>query len=62
MLKFALKKERLNFTQGWIMSESMMSKQDFNSNDLLSQLLGADNKEDIVDEIICRFGDNNKIA
>ena len=62
MLKFTLKKEQLNFTQGWITSESMMSKQDFDSNDLLSQLLGADNKEGVVDEIICRFGDDNEIA
>jgi hypothetical protein len=62
MLKFALKKGRLNFTQGWITSESMMCEQDLDSNDLLSQLLGADNTEDIVDEIIRGFGEDEEIV
>ena len=40
MLKFHLKKERLNFTVGWITSEKQMSDDDRNE-DLLSNLLDA---------------------
>jgi hAT family C-terminal dimerisation region len=62
MLKFALKKDRLNFTQGWITSESMMCDHDPDGDDLLSRLLTVENKEDLVDEIIRDFGEDGGAA
>jgi hypothetical protein len=56
MLKFALKKSRLNFTEGWIIVESEMQEQD-PDEDLLALLL-RDNREDVLDKIISAFGED----
>ena len=57
MLKFALKKARLNFTSGWIMSERDMQGED-SEQDLLAALLG-ENREDTLDRIIQAFGQDD---
>jgi hypothetical protein len=63
MLKFALKKERLNFMQGWITSESMMSEREPDEGvDLLSRLLREEDAEDVLDQIIRDFGEDDGIA
>ena len=56
MLKFALKKSRLNFTEGWITAESEMQEQE-PDEDLLAMLL-QDNREDMLDKIISAFGED----
>ena len=53
MLKFALKKARLDFTAGWITSEIEMREQDA-EDDLLAALFGGDSK-DAMDWIIRDF-------
>jgi hypothetical protein len=62
MLKFALKKDRLNFSRDWITAESSMieheSEQDI---DLLALLLSDDKADDILDRIICDFGDDDPL-
>ena len=59
MLKFALKQSRLNFTKGWITPESMLQEQEPElGKDLLSDLLGL-NSEDVVDNIIQLFGEDD---
>jgi hypothetical protein len=60
MLKFHLKKERLNFTAGWITSEKQMSDDDCNE-DLLSNLLDAvdSDYQDALDTAIRSVNDNN---
>lgn len=50
MLKFALKKERLNFTRDWITPLSTMQEREVEGN-LLSDLLGSES-EDVMDKII----------
>lgn len=57
MLKFALKKARLNFTSGWITSERDMQGED-SKQDLLAALLG-ENRKDTLDRIIQTFGQDN---
>ena len=57
MLKFALKKARLNFTSGWITSERDMQGED-SEQDLLAALLG-ENRKDTLDRIIQAFGQDN---
>ena len=59
MLKFALKQSRLDFTKGWITPESMLQEQESElGKDLLSDLLGL-NSEDVVDNIIQLFGEDD---
>jgi hypothetical protein len=57
MLKFMLKKARLNFTRGWITSEKEMLDWE-PEGDLLAALLG-DGGEDILDKIIRDFGEDD---
>jgi len=57
MLKFALKKARLNFTDGWITPEKVMRERE-PEEDLLAALLGT-NGEDVLDRIIQDFGDDD---
>ena len=52
MLKFGLKKEQLNFTQGWLTPETDMIVELENGGDLLAALLVGMNMEDAVDRII----------
>jgi hypothetical protein len=54
MLKFALKKKRLDFTNGWITSEEEMAEANLGGEDLLANLLKSDNNadEDVIDEVI----------
>jgi hypothetical protein len=61
MLKFALKKERLNFMQGWITSESLMCDRE-PEGDLLSLLLREEDAEDVLDQIIRDFGEDDGIV
>jgi hypothetical protein len=56
MLKFALKKSCLNFTEGWITVESEMQDQE-PDEDLLAMLL-RDNHEDMLDKIISAFAED----
>jgi len=59
MLKFALKQSRLDFTKGWITPESMLQEQEPElGKDLLGDLLGL-NSEDVVDNIIQLFGEDD---
>ena len=57
MLKFALKKARLDFTSGWITSEREMQDA-VPDEDLLATLLGG-NREDALDKIIQAFGQDD---
>ena len=50
MLKFYLKKERLNFTEAWVTSESQMTEDD-PDEDLLRRLLDG-NAQDGLDRAI----------
>ena len=50
MLKFALKKSRLDFMNGWITSERLMREQE-PDDDLLATLFGEDGEE-AMDKII----------
>ena len=60
MLKFALKKEQLNFMWGWSVSESSMCEQDpVESVDLLQQLLREEETEDVIDQIICDLSEDD---
>ncbi|KIM77964.1 hypothetical protein PILCRDRAFT_76149, partial [Piloderma croceum F 1598] len=56
MLKFALKKSHLNFTDGRITMESDMQEQE-PDGDLLAMLL-QDNHKDTLDRIIHAFGED----
>jgi len=56
MLKFHLKKERLNFTAGWITSEKQMVDDD-PDEDLLCKLLEGD-YQDALDSAICSANDD----
>jgi hAT family C-terminal dimerisation region len=53
MLKFALKKARLDFTRGWITPEHMMQERAMDK-DLLAALF-EDGSEDVMDQIIRDF-------
>jgi hypothetical protein len=58
MLKFALKKERLNFMQGWsTMEKTMCEREPDEGVDLLLQLLREEDTEDVIDQIICDLDD-----
>lgn len=57
MLKFALKKARLDFTAGWITSENDMQECE-PEEDLLAALLGNDG-EDSLDKIIQDLGESD---
>lgn len=50
MLKFALKKARLDFTGGWITPEHIMQERIIDE-DFLGALF-ADEREDVMDQII----------
>jgi hypothetical protein len=53
LLKFGLKKDRLNFTSSWITPESEMTDTTAERDDLLAELLRDDsNMEDAVDKIM----------
>jgi hypothetical protein len=56
MLKFALKKDHMNFMRGWVVEESMLAKLEAEGVDLLVKLLGEGNPEEVIDEIIRGFG------
>ena len=59
MLKFSLKTERLNFTQGWQAPESALSEREYDIVDLLAKLLEEEgDKECVIDEIICDLDDD----
>lgn len=59
MLKFALKKDRLNFTQDWITAESLMiEKEPDEGVDLLAALFTSD-KEEVMDAIIQEFAEDS---
>jgi hypothetical protein len=51
MLKFYLKKERLNFTELWMTPDAQMVEDD-PEGDLLSDLLKGDHVESVLDGII----------
>jgi hypothetical protein len=51
LLKFSLKKERLNFIAGWSTSEKVMTKVPKPANDLLGALL-VENSDDAVDKVL----------
>jgi hypothetical protein len=55
MLKFHLKKERLNFTESWVTPESQMTK-DNPDADLLDNLLGDVGVQDALDGIMQSIG------
>ncbi|KIM78715.1 hypothetical protein PILCRDRAFT_56284, partial [Piloderma croceum F 1598] len=57
MLKYALKKARLDFTSGWIVSEKDMQVEK-SEEDLLALLLGG-NHEDSMDRIIQNLGEDD---
>jgi len=60
MLKFALKKERLNFTKGWQTTEFEMTDEAPLPNDDILAMLLSDDKEgimDAMDAIIRSFGE-----
>lgn len=61
MLKFALKKDRLSFTRGWITSETVMSDEELAEDvDLLALLLKDDgDHEDVLDTIIQDVDEDN---
>ena len=59
MLKFSLKTECLNFTQGWQAPESALSEREYDIVDLLAKLLEEEgDKERVIDEIICDLDDD----
>jgi hypothetical protein len=59
MLKFALKKERLTFTDGWMTSEGSLCEPEADEScDLLSLLLTDEDAEGVLDRIINVFGDD----
>lgn len=59
MLKFALKRSHLNFTEHWLTPESMLQEQESElGRDLLADLLRLDT-EDVIDQIIQETGDND---
>jgi hypothetical protein len=58
MMKFALKRSRLDFTKDWATPESHLLEQEPEiGEDLLADLLGYDS-EDIIDQIIQDFGED----
>jgi hypothetical protein len=56
MLKFGLKKNRLNFTNGWITDEKSMQVDKYSEADYLANLLGEDSA-DAMDELLAAVGD-----
>ena len=51
LLKFSLKKERLNFMDGWPTSEAAMHGVPQQNNDLLGNLF-LDNPDSVMDKIL----------
>jgi len=56
LLKFSLKKERLNFTKGWLMSETAMLEASQPAPDILGSLLVKD-PDRVVDNILVTLDD-----
>lgn len=61
LLKCALKKERLDFTQGWLTAETLLCEDEPDVADLLSVLLRGleGDVEDAMDKIIHNFGEDD---
>ena len=59
MLKFHLKKVRLNFTEGWITSEEQMLEDD-PDEDLLAKLVEGLNFQDGLDNVIQAINANDE--
>ena len=57
MLKFHLKKERLNFTEAWMTSEKQMTEDDPDDCDHLANLLWSD-FQDGVDQLVNLINDD----
>ena len=56
MLKFGIKQNRLNFTNGWITDEKSMEVDEYSEADYLANLLGEDSA-DAMDELLAAVGD-----
>jgi hypothetical protein len=57
MLKYHLKKERLNFTEGWQLKEKELTE-DAPEEDLLCELLGDGNAADAMDRVMRSIEDD----
>jgi hAT family C-terminal dimerisation region len=60
MLKFGLKKARLDFTKGWETDEVSMSEPEESAEDFLAALLG-DNKADALESLLDTLGDDDDV-
>ena len=58
MLKYGLKKARLDFTKGWVTDEALMGDPEEGDEDLLAALLG-DNQADALDSLLDALGDDD---
>ena len=56
MLKFGLKKNRLNFTDGWITDEKLMQLEEFSKVDRLAVLANEDGP---MDELLTAIGNED---
>ena len=56
MLKFGLKKNWLNFTDGWIMDEKLMQLEEFSEVDRLTVLANEDGP---MDELLAAIGNED---
>jgi hypothetical protein len=56
MLKFGLKKNCLNFTNGWITDKKSMQVDEYSEADHLANLFGKDSA-DAMDELLAAVGD-----
>lgn len=54
LLKFSLKKERLNFMKGWSTSDAAMEEVPKQTGDLLGSLF-SDNPDSAMDKILLTF-------
>jgi len=57
MLKFGLKQNRLNFTDGWITDERSMQVDEFSEEDHLAKLFDKDSA-DAMDELLAAIGND----
>jgi hypothetical protein len=58
MLKYGLKKARLDFTEGWVTEEAMMGESEEEAEDLLATLLG-DNQAEALDSLLDVLADED---
>ena len=58
MLKYHLKKERLNFTEGWQFKEKELTEDAPEEEDLLCELLGDGNAADAMDRVMQSIEDD----